>query len=254
MFRNAITRKPGNDFAAGLTTAGLGAPDFALALEQHGRYVALLKELGVDVEVLPALEGYPDAVFVEDTAVVVEEAAVITRPGAPSRVGETNTIEKALGKYKKILHLDDPKATIDGGDVLLMGNDFYVGLSERTNAAGVDALRKALAPYHRYTVTGVPVGAGLHLKSAVTQIGDDMIIIAENLASDPAFNRYKKIIISKDEEYGANALLINGTVIMSAGQPNAVKACEEAGCKVIVINMSEYRKMDGALTCLSLRF
>ena len=254
MFKNAIARTPGNDFASGLTTSGLGAPDMDLALEQPRAYIATLEGLGVHVEVLPPLTGFPDACFVEDTAVIVEEAAIITHSGAPSRVGETPTIAEAMAKYKTVIPITAPGATIDGGDVLLVGNDFYVGLSGRTNQAGVDAFSAALAPFNRYSVTPVPLPSGLHLKSDVTQIADNVVLITERMSDHPAFAKYRRVITPAGEEYGTNALLVNGTLIMSAGHPGAVKKCQDAGCNVKVLDMSEYKKMDGALTCLSLRF
>lgn len=254
MFRNAITRTPGADFAQGLTTSSLGAPDIELARAQHTKYIQTLSDLGLEVEVLPELPGFPDATFVEDTAIVVPEAAVITNPGALSRRGETSTVEVALKKYKPTVRITAEGATIDGGDIMLIGNTFYVGMSERTNQKGLEALYDCLKPYGGYRCIAVEVPAGLHLKSSVTHIADNTIIVAENLAEDKAFRDYKKVVLPMEMDYAANTLLINGTVIMTSGFPNAVKMVENAGCKVIALEMTEYRKMDGALTCLSLRF
>ena len=254
MFTKAITRLPGEDFADGLTTSNLGVPDISLAINQHKKYVSALESLGVEVDVLPPLLGMPDACFVEDTAVVTEEIAVITYPGAASRAGETGSIEVILSQYKTSARIKGECATIDGGDVLLIGDTFFVGMSARTNKAGMDALASILAPYNRYKFVPVEVSDGLHLKSSVTQIAPDKIFITKELAEQPVFTAYKKVIVPRGEEYAANTLLVNETLIMSEGFPKSIQACKEEGCRVFVLDMSEYRKMDGALTCLSLRF
>ncbi len=254
MFTKAITRRPGEDFANGLTTSNLGTPELPAAISQHVEYINALKSLGVDVDVLPPLIGMPDACFVEDTAIVTEEIAVITHPGADSRVGETASIALALAQYKTVVEITGKGATIDGGDVLLVGNTFFVGMSDRTNKAGMDELAALLEPYNRYKFVPVEVSGGLHLKSGVTQIAPNKLFITKDLAQHPAFASYKKVIVPVGEEYAANTLLVNGIVLMSEGFPKSVQAIKDEGCRIIVLDMSEYRKMDGALTCLSLRF
>ena len=254
MLKNAIARTPGRDFAQGITTSGLGAPDITFARSQHEKYIQTLMSLGLKVEVLPPLEGCPDAVFVEDTALVVPEAAVITHPGAKSRQGETATIGEALKKYKPVEYITASGATIDGGDVMLIDHTFYVGMSGRTNKAGMDALISALAPYGSYEAVAVPVPCGLHLKSFVTQITSDTIIVSEELYGHPAFARYNKVKINKKDEYSINTIMINGKLLMAEGYPETERLVREVGCEPVLLNMSEYRKMDGALTCLSLRF
>ncbi|MDR0454559.1 MAG: hypothetical protein LBH05_07095 [Deferribacteraceae bacterium] len=253
-FTKAITRLPGEDFANGLTTSGLGLPDLSLAVNQHTEYISALKRLNIDVDVLPPLSGMPDACFVEDTAIVTEETAVITHPGAVSRTGETDSISAVLSQYKSVRRINGKGATIDGGDVLLVGDTFFVGISNRTNRAGMDEFAAILTPYNRYKFVPVEVADGLHLKSGVTQIAPYKLFITKELADNPAFTPYKKVIVPDGEEYAANTLLINGTLLMSGGFPKSAQVCKDEGCKVIVLNMSEYRKMDGALTCLSLRF
>jgi dimethylargininase len=252
-FTNAIVRRPGADFAKGLTTSG-GNPDLALALHQHDKYIETLKALGLSVQVLPALEGHPDAVFVEDTALVAPEAAVITHPGAPSRVGETASIAQALAAYKPVEHITEAGATIDGGDVMLIGHTFYVGMSGRTNEAGMKALEKTFSKYGTYKCVPITVPQGLHLKSFVTQIAENVVLVTKELYNDPALSAYEKVLVPEGEEYSANTVLINGSLLMAEGFPKTTEACEKAGCKVILLDTSEYRKMDGALTCLSLRF
>jgi dimethylargininase len=253
MFTKAIVRKPGSDFAQGLTTSALGAPDVALALEQHSRYIDALRSLGVDVEVLPPLEGMPDACFVEDTAVVADEIAVITHPGAPARQGEAATIATAMSRYKNISIMNAP-ADIDGGDVLLADNTFFVGVGNRTNIEGFNTFKNILESYQKYKFVAVELADGLHLKSSVTEIAPNTLLLTKLLADHPAFMGYKKVVTPEDEEYAANALLINGTVLTPVGFPKTHKLMQEAGCRLLKLDMSEYRKMDGALTCLSLRF
>src|SRR5438067_5365108 len=152
----AILRRPGPDFAAGLTTAGLGTPDLAIMLAQHAAYADALRALGLEIEVLDALPGFPDAYFVEDVAVVVPELAVVTRPGAPSRLGEADAIVAALARYRPVARLSPP-GTLDGGDVLVAGGTVFIGLSSRTNERGAAQLARLLEP-HGYRSRTVPVG------------------------------------------------------------------------------------------------
>ena len=254
IFTKAITRQPGADFANGITTSNLGKPNLPLAIKQHDKYVSALKDLKLEVETLAPLLGMPDACFVEDTAIVTEEIAVITRPGASSRIGETESIAITASRYKNIAHISKQNANIDGGDVLLIDNFFFVGVSSRTNKTGIEEFASILSPFNRYKVIPIEIPYGLHLKSSVTQIAPNKIFITKNLAKHPAFKDYKKITVPEDEEYAANTLLINGTLLMSEGFPKSAKVCKDEGCKVVTLDMSEFRKMDGSLTCLSLRF
>jgi len=164
-FTRALCRRPGLDLAAGITTSGLGAPDFILACEHFDRYVALLDECGLDVTVLEALEGFPDAHFVEDTAVVTPDVAVITHPGAPARQGEQHTIAKAMAEHRTLAKIESP-GTLDGGDILMIGTHFLIGVSDRTNDEGARQLG-AILESHGNTWQAVPVAAGLHFKSSV---------------------------------------------------------------------------------------
>ncbi|BBD07523.1 dimethylarginine dimethylaminohydrolase family protein [Desulfovibrio ferrophilus] len=253
MFTHAIVRIPCENFAQGLTTSGhLGAADYSLMLKQHEAYCDALRSLGLTVDVLEAQASYPDAHFVEDTAVVIDEIAVITNPGAPSRSGEQVSIEPALAKYKAVARIEAP-GTMDGGDVLLVGKQFFVGQSERTNAEGFKQFARIVAE-HGYQAVSVPVGEGLHFKSGVNHIGSNRLLVTPDFAQCEALEGYEIFVTPEGEEYAANALLINDTLITPAGFPGVRAVLDATGLDVIELDMSETRKMDGALTCLSLRF
>jgi dimethylargininase len=252
VFTRAIVRTPGANAGAGLTSAALGQPDLAKLLAQHATYVAALEELGLRVETLPPLAGHPDAYFVEDAALVFAELAVVTRPGAEGRRGEADAIVPALARHRPLQRLRAP-ATLDGGDVLVVGRTVFVGLSARTNAAGAAQLTELLAP-HGYRVVPVPVPAGLHLKSGVTSAGEEVLLATEALAGRPEFAGNRVLVVPPGEEYAANVLALEGAVLMPDGFPRTHALLARLGVPLRVLDQSEVRKMDGALTCLSLRF
>ena len=251
-FTKAIVRKPGSDFAAGLTTADLGKPRFDLLTTQHRAYMAVLRRLGVEVMVLEPLDGYPDAYFVEDPAIITPEVAVITRPGAPTRRGETEALESVLAVHRPLRRIEAP-GTVDGGDVLVAGKRVFAGRSERTNAAGIDQLEEILAPYG-YRCTAVEVAAGLHLKSSVNLVGAHTLLLTREFKDHPAFSGFKQIILAPDEHYAGNTLWLNGHLLMPQGFTHTRRQLEQLMLPIIALNMSEVQKMDGGLTCLSLRF
>lgn len=238
--------------AAGITTSTLGAPDDTKAQEQFDAYVNALNDCGLSVTVLDPLTGYPDAHFVEDAAVVTPDIAVITNPGAVSRKGEVPSIAGALQPFRKIVWIQPP-GTIDGGDVLMVGGHFFIGLSDRTNEQGAMQLGEAVARFG-CTWTPVPVAAGLHFKSSVNAVGADTLLTTRTFADHPALAGFHRIVVSAQEEYAGNTLLINGHLIMPAGYPDTRKKLQDLGKSIIELDVSEFRKMDGGLTCLSLRF
>lgn len=252
MFTHAITRKPGPNFANGLTTSQLGRPDFRRMLEQHAQYVATLKSLGLKVTVLDALPDYPDAYFVEDAAIVTPKIAVITHPGAISRRGEVASIEPALQPYRPIVRIQPP-ATVEGGDVLMTGNHFFIGISERTNPAGASELAHWLYQAG-HTTTLVPVAAGLHLKSEVNYLGQNTLILTEKLAGRPEFKKYRQIVVAAEETYAANTLWINDTLLTPKGFPQTYRQLQALNLPILELATSGAQKMDGGLTCMSLRF
>jgi len=252
MFTHAITRLPGENFADGITTSTLGRPGYPLILEQHWAYRQALQNLGLEVILLPAEPGFPDAYFVEDPAIVTPGLAVICNPGALSRRGEGITLEPVLKEYRPVAHIQPP-GTLEGGDVLCAEDHFFIGLSERTNQEGAAQLTALLEPTG-YTCITIPVAAGLHLKSGVNYVGSNTLLVTSSLAEHPAFTRYQKILIDPEEEYAANTLLVNGTLLTPRGFPKTRAELVRLGKPVIELDVSEVQKMDGGLTCMSLRF
>lgn len=252
MFRHALTRQPAPDFAQGITTSQLGKPDYSRMLTQHAAYEEALRYLGLEIIHLEALAGYPDAYFVEDTAVVLPELAVITRPGALARQGEEKSIAQALSSYRALAHIQPP-GTLEGGDVFLVERRLYIGVSERTNLAGAQQLADLAAP-HGYQASFVPVGAGLHLKSSANPVGEDTLLVTQEFASREEFTPFRKIILDPQEIYAANTLWINDHLITPAGFSHTREQLEKLGMPVIELDVSEAQKMDGGLTCMSLRF
>ena len=252
-FTHAIVRPPGRSFVNGLSTANLGAPDWESALRQHAAYVQALKTCGLLVTVLPPDDDYPDSTFVEDTALLTPACAIILRPGAPSRRGETESIEPVVKTfYTDIEHIHAP-GTVDGGDVMLAGNHFFIGLSQRTNREGAEQILAILTD-RGMTGSLVPLGNILHLKSAIAYVENQTVVASRELSTRPEFGVYRMIQIDSAEQYGANCLWINGTVLVPAGYPKAESAIIAAGYRTIVLDTSEFRKLDGGLSCLSLRF
>ncbi|MFC1853164.1 dimethylarginine dimethylaminohydrolase family protein [candidate division CSSED10-310 bacterium] len=252
VFTHAITRKPGRNCDRGLTTAQLGDPDYELLLLQHQTYLKTLQSAVLEVITLPELPAFPDAYFVEDTAVVIPEIAIITIPGAASRKGEEVEMEAVLAKYRRTVRIKEP-GTVDGGDVLQAGSHFFIGVSERTNNEGAHQLGHILNEY-QYSWTIVPVQTGLHLKSSVNYLGQNTLALTANYAGRAEFKTYNTIIVAESEEYAANILLLNDRLIMPAGFPETRKKLAALHRDVVELELSEIRKMDGGLTCLSLRF
>lgn len=247
----AILRRPGPDFAAGLTTARLGEPDLRRMLKQHAAYADALRALGLQVEVLDPLPGHPDAYFVEDVAVVVPELAVVARPGAPSRLGEVEAIVPALARHRELARLDPP-GTLDGGDVLIVGQSVFIGVSARTNEEGADQLARLLRP-HGYHSRKIPVAAGLHLKSSLSWLGAETLLVSARFAEHPDLRSFRRLVVDAHEEAACNTLLVNGTLLTPTGFPKTRRQLDDLQLPVTELDVSEARKMDGGLTCMSLR-
>ncbi len=251
-FTHAITRLPGENCAQGLTTADLGAPNYHLLCEQHEAYVAALVSLGLEVTILDSEPDYPDGYFIEDAAIVAPTVAVITRPGAEARRGEEQTVAPTLAQYRELAYIEAP-GTLEGGDVLMVGNTVFVGISERTNPEGASQLGGILVS-HGLTCCPIRVAAGLHLKSSINHVGGDVLLVTPDFIDRPELDGYRRIAVDADEVYAANTLLVNDTLIMPAGFPSTRRKLETLGMPIIELNMSEAQKMDGGLTCMSLRF
>jgi dimethylargininase len=256
MFTHALLRLPGENFAQGLTQSGEGAPDPALALEQHRHYRAALEAGGLELTVLPAEPRHPDGCFVEDTALLTARGAILTRPGAPSRRGETDAIAAALAPaFPNLAHIAAP-GTVDAGDVCDADGHFLIGLSARTNEAGAAQLAGLLNDlgYRSDLIDIRPIKALLHLKSGIAYLGDGRLLATPDLPPHPAFAAYEIIEIPAAERYAANALRVNDCVLVAAGYPRARAAIESLGFAAVLLEMSEFRKLDGGLSCLSLRW
>ncbi len=255
-FHHVIVRRPCRAMTEGITS-GLypGKPDYELALRQHDAYIEALKKCGVEVTVLEADERYPDSCFVEDPAVLTERCAVITNPGAPSRNGEKEAIEEAVQQFypeDRIEHITAP-GTLEGGDVMMCGDHFFVGLSERTNEEGVRQFTEILERYG-YTCCGVELEKVLHLKTGVNYLENRNMLVSGEFIEKPEFASYHRCIIPENEAYAANCIWVNGTVIIPEGYPGVLTAVKLMGYKTITVDTSEFRKLDGGLSCLSLRF
>lgn len=224
--------------------------DMARARAQHAGYEEALRELGVEVIRVPGEPSLPDAVFIEDTAVVVDEVAVITRPGAASRRPETAAVAEALAALRPIRHIIAP-GTLDGGDVLVLDRDLYVGRSSRTNDAGIDQLRSHLAPYG-YRVHAVTVTGCLHLKSAVTRAGPTQVLVNPEWIDATLLTGFEVIPVDPSEPSAANVVLVNGRVLFPAAYPKTAARLTAAGCALRLVDASELAKAEGALTCCSL--
>ena len=255
-FTHALLRQPGGNFAQGLTQAGEGAPDPELALEQHQRYCEALAHCGLSLTVLPADAHYPDGCFVEDTALVTPRGAIVTRPGAPSRRGEVDVIESALrGLFPDVSRIEAP-GTLDAGDVCEADGQFLIGISARTNEAGAEALAShlALLGYRADVVDIRPLRRLLHLKTGIAYLGDGRLLVTPDVPAWPALAAYEVVTVTANESYAANALRVNDHVLVAAGYPHTRAAIEALGFDVIALEMSEFRKLDGGLSCLSLRW
>lgn len=249
----AITRPISPSFATGERTHVARQPiDLAAAHVEHRVYEDALRALGASIVRAPDAPDQPDAVFVEDTAIVLDEVAVITRPGAPSRRAETTSIARLLSNYRPVRHLEAP-ATLDGGDVLRLGRTLCVGRSSRTNDDAIAQLRTLLAAFD-YHVVPVVVAGCLHLKSAVTAVGENRLLINRAWTDPNAFASSELIDVADDEAFGANALLVRDSVIYPENFPRTAERLEKAGLNVVRTPCSEIAKAEGAVTCCSLVF
>lgn len=253
MFSKAIVKTPSSSMTEGLSSAGLGLPDFQKALEQHEAYVKALKACGLEIIQLEADPEYPDACFIEDVALLTPKVAIITNPGAPTRQGEVKAIRPVLEKhYVNIESIQSP-STIEAGDIMMVGSHFYIGLSSRTNQQGANDMINIL---ERYGMSGsvVPMADMLHLKTGVAYLERNTMVVFGEMVTKTDFAEFEKIVITADEAPAANCIWVNDKVLLPAGRPKAQAAIEKAGYEVVLLDVSEYEKLDGGLSCLSLRF
>jgi dimethylargininase len=256
MFSKAIVRQPGKNFADGLTRVDLGAPVFERALVQHEKYCRALEACGLEVIRFEPDENHPDSTFVEDTAVLTTRGAIITRPGASSRLGEIDAIEPILRQHFSKLNSISAPGTLDGGDICEAGEHFFIGISERTNEAGAEQLANCLDTlgYSSSLIDIRGLSNILHLKSGIAYLGDQRLVVIEALREREQFSEYERICLNSAEDYAANCLVVNGKVLVAAGFAETENTLQQMGYQTIPLEMSEFQKMDGGLSCLSLRF
>ncbi|MBI9068356.1 MAG: hypothetical protein JEZ09_13765 [Salinivirgaceae bacterium] len=253
MFKNAIVRKPCPKMLSGITSKDFGTPDFQLATQQHEKYVEALKSCGVNVKVLDYDNRFPDSTFVEDTALCTPKCAIVTNPGASSRNGEKEIIKESLMEYYEIIEEIKNPGTLDAGDVMMVGDHYYIGLSDRSNKEGVKQLIDILEKYGM-TGSAVEMSSMLHLKTGLSYLENNNLLVCGEFIGNSEFSKYNTIEVSDEESYGANSLWINGSVLVPAGYPKVLKNIQQLGYKTVELDMSEFRKLDGGLSCLSLRF
>ena len=253
-FSYAITRAPAESAAWGLRGVDHGNPDIGTLLDDHAQYVIALGYAGVEVTVLGALEAFPDSLFVEDTALCLPEGAVVLRPGAPTRFGEADAMAPHLGDfYTRVERLQGP-GTIEGGDILTVGREILVGVSDRTTSEGAAELAAVVADWG-YTLREVETPSGvLHFKSECSLLDDTTILATTRLSSSGCFGSYTVIDVAEGEEPAANSIRVNDVVFMPEGFPLTAERVRDAGFVVMELANVEGQKIDGGLSCLSLRF
>ncbi|HEY3579560.1 MAG TPA: hypothetical protein VGK82_03415 [Pyrinomonadaceae bacterium] len=256
MFTRAIVRPPAANFADGLTRVDLGKPNYDLAVEQHDAYCRALENCGLTLTRLAADERYPDSTFVEDAAVLTERGAIITRPGALSRLGEIEEIRGVLlDHFPRVFEIREP-GTLDGGDICEAGNEFFIGISQRTNEHGAAQLGVFLSAFG-YDSTLIDIrGLSniLHLKSGLAYLGGNRLLVIDELKRLEQLSDYELIDVDSAEAYAANCLRVNDSVLVAAGFPLLQQKLQQLGYETVALEMSEFEKMDGGLSCLSLRF
>ncbi|WP_069300590.1 dimethylarginine dimethylaminohydrolase family protein [Neptunicoccus sediminis] len=253
-FTRAITRKPAASIIDGLRAEDIGTPDLDRMLAAHAHYVETLKKTGAEVIELPPLEEFPDAVFVEDTALCLPQGAVLMRPGAPSRLGEVAEMSPTLHRvYDDVRRIEGP-GHIEGGDILVTGREVLVGRSDRTDAEGVEELRNIISEWgHKLREVFTPPGV-LHFKTDCSLLDGETILSTKRLDESGCFEGYRVLHTAEGEEAAANSIRFNQFVICPDGFPRTAEMLDKAGYEVVQIDNSECAKLDGGMSCLSLRF
>lgn len=252
-FTRAIVRKPGRSLVDGIGPAGEDKVDYEKALVQHEAYIQALKKAGLEVIELEALEAYPDSCFVEDVALLTDRMAILTNPGAPSRNGEKDHMLPQLEKlFDRVEKISSP-GFLDGGDVMMVDDYFYIGLSDRTNKEGASQLLDILDSYG-YKGEMVELKEMLHLKTGVNYLDKKNLMISGEFLEDDRFEDFNQLQVPEEEGYAANSLWVNGYVLVPKGYDQVRSMIEAQGYEIIGVDTSEYKKLDGGLSCLSLRF
>ena len=254
MFTKAIVRTPGKSLVNGLSDSKhLGTPDYSKAIIQHQQYIEALKSCGLKITVLDPCEEYPDSTFVEDVALITPKCTIMTRPGADSRRGEVTKMTKTLeSQFNNLEYIESP-GTIEAGDIMMVGDHYYVGLSERTNLQGAEQLIAILV---RYGLKGstVRLTEVLHLKTGLSYLENNRLVVCGEFKNDPVFSGFEQIEIPESESYAANCIWVNDNVIIPSGYPITKQKVSATGYNVLEVDVSEFKKLDGGLSCLSLRY
>ena len=254
MFTKAIVRTPGKSLVNGLSDSKhLGTPDYSKAIIQHQQYIEALKSCGLKITVLDPCEEYPDSTFVEDVALITPKCTIMTRPGAESRRGEVTKMTKTLeSQFKNLEYIESP-GTIEAGDIMMVGDHYYVGLSERTNLQGAEQLIAILVGYGLKGST-VRLKEVLHLKTGLSYLENNKLVVCGEFKNDPVFSGFEQIEIPESESYAANCIWVNDNVIIPSGYPITKQKVSATGYNVLEVDVSEFKKLDGGLSCLSLRY
>ncbi|MCJ7718065.1 MAG: arginine deiminase family protein [Anaerolineales bacterium] len=253
MYKRAIVKTPGKSMIHGLSTSNLGLPDYKKALIQHENYIQALKECGLEVTVLEQDEHFPDSTFVEDVALLTNHCAIITNPGAPSRKGEIIAIKDHLKDFFENIEEVLPPGTVEGGDIMMVGSHFYIGISERTNLNGAEQVIRFL---EKYGLSGslIKLEKTLHLKTGVAYLEHNTIVACGEFLIKEEFLNFNILEIAEEESYAANCIWVNDKVLMPKGYPIARETIKKAGYQILEVDVSEFQKLAGGLSCLSLRF
>jgi dimethylargininase len=253
MFTTAMVKIPCKNLVNGISNAGLGKPDYSLAMDQHARYREALETCGLEVVVLEADEAFPDSTFIEDTCLVTPHCAVLTNPGADTRRGEISSVKEAMKTLGHTMEAIQAPGTLDAGDVMMVGSHFLVGLSLRTNKKGFEQLSSILKKYGM-TAAAVPLTTVLHLKTGISYLENNTLLAFGEFLNKPEFQNFTLLPVDEREAYAANSVWINDRVLVPMGFPKTKYLIEEKGYTTIEVDASEFRKLDGGLSCLSLRF
>ena len=253
MFTRAMVKQPCKNMINGISENHLDRPNYEQALKQHQNYISALTDCGLDVTILAPDDNFPDSTFIEDACLVTEKCAVLTRPGAKTRRSEPDMIAAEIRSIGIPVETISAPGTLDAGDVMMADSHFYIGLSKRTNKQGAQQL---IATLEKYGLTGstIELASVLHLKTGVSYLECNTMLAVGEFLTKKSFQKYRILSVPEHEGYAANSVWINGTVLVPDGHPETASLIESAGYEVKMVDVSEFQKLDGGLSCLSLRF
>ena len=253
MFTRAIVKTPCKNMVRGITSASLGKPDYKLALDQHEAYIDALEKCRLEVTILDPDEKFPDSTFIEDACLITPRCAIITNPGAVSRKGETLQIAEAIKQLDLPMERIQDPGTLDAGDIMMVNDHYFAGLSERTNIEGASQLNRILKKYG-LTSSTITLKSVLHLKTGISYLENNNLLAFGEFLTHPSLTGFNILEVAPDESYAANSVWVNGNVLVPMGFAKTSEMVKAAGYNTIEVDVSEFRKLDGGLSCLSLRF